>query len=183
MADILRSDLGNLGLWRLKVIVKSQLLSQDVETSLPDLVQDKPAKQHKFFVCPIRPWKLQKKKKKPFSALFPFPLILKLCSVGVLVRFSIAVKSFKIRGNGKSVGFPLLWRDTMTKTTLQRTTFNWGWLTGSEVQSLIIMSGSKASKPIPTVMHFLQQGNTYSNQATPPNSATSHEPKIFKPPQ
>jgi hypothetical protein len=26
----------------------------------------------------------------------------------------------------------------MTKTTLIRTTFNWGWLTGSEVQSIII---------------------------------------------
>jgi hypothetical protein len=26
----------------------------------------------------------------------------------------------------------------MTKATLIRTTFNWGWLTGSEVQSIII---------------------------------------------
>ena len=26
----------------------------------------------------------------------------------------------------------LLWRDTMTKTTLMRKIFNWGWLTGSE---------------------------------------------------
>jgi hypothetical protein len=26
----------------------------------------------------------------------------------------------------------------MTKTTLIKTTFNWGWLTGSEVQSIII---------------------------------------------
>jgi hypothetical protein len=26
----------------------------------------------------------------------------------------------------------------MTKATLLRTTFNWGWLTGSEVQSIII---------------------------------------------
>jgi hypothetical protein len=29
----------------------------------------------------------------------------------------------------------------MTKTTLIRTTFNWGWLTGSEVQSMIIKVG------------------------------------------
>jgi hypothetical protein len=29
----------------------------------------------------------------------------------------------------------------MTKATLIRT-FNWGWLTGSEVQSIIIMAGS-----------------------------------------
>ena len=30
----------------------------------------------------------------------------------------------------------------MTKATLTRTTINWGWLTGSEVQSLIIKVGS-----------------------------------------
>jgi hypothetical protein len=29
----------------------------------------------------------------------------------------------------------------MTKATLVRTTFNWGWLTGSEVQSNIIKAG------------------------------------------
>jgi hypothetical protein len=27
---------------------------------------------------------------------------------------------------------------TITKATLVKTTFNWGWLTGSEVQSIII---------------------------------------------
>jgi hypothetical protein len=32
----------------------------------------------------------------------------------------------------------LLRRDTMTKAILIRTTFNWGWLTGSEVQPIII---------------------------------------------
>jgi hypothetical protein len=30
----------------------------------------------------------------------------------------------------------------MTKATLIRTTFNWGWLTGSEVQSIIINVGT-----------------------------------------
>jgi hypothetical protein len=30
----------------------------------------------------------------------------------------------------------------MTKATLIRTTFNWGWLTGSEVQSIIIKDGT-----------------------------------------
>jgi hypothetical protein len=30
----------------------------------------------------------------------------------------------------------------MTKTTLIRITFNWGWLTGSEVQSIIIKVGA-----------------------------------------
>jgi len=30
----------------------------------------------------------------------------------------------------------------MTKTTLIRTTINWGWLTGSEVQSIIIKAGA-----------------------------------------
>jgi len=29
----------------------------------------------------------------------------------------------------------------MTKATLIRTTFNWGWLTGSEIQSIIIKVG------------------------------------------
>jgi hypothetical protein len=36
----------------------------------------------------------------------------------------------------------LLCTDTMTKTTLIRTTFNWGWLTGSVVQSIIIKVGA-----------------------------------------
>jgi len=30
----------------------------------------------------------------------------------------------------------------MTKATPIRTTFNWGWLTGSEVQSTIIKAGT-----------------------------------------
>jgi hypothetical protein len=30
----------------------------------------------------------------------------------------------------------------MTKATLERTTFNWGWLTGSEVQSIITKMGT-----------------------------------------
>jgi hypothetical protein len=30
----------------------------------------------------------------------------------------------------------------MTKATLTQTTFNWGWLTGSEVQSIIIQAGA-----------------------------------------
>jgi hypothetical protein len=33
--------------------------------------------------------------------------------------------------------------DTMTKTSLIRTTFNWGWLTGSEVQSIITKAGTR----------------------------------------
>jgi hypothetical protein len=31
----------------------------------------------------------------------------------------------------------------MTNATLIRTTFNWGWLTGSEVQSIIIKAGTQ----------------------------------------
>jgi hypothetical protein len=30
----------------------------------------------------------------------------------------------------------------MTEAALERTTFNWGWLTGSEVQSIIIKVGA-----------------------------------------
>jgi hypothetical protein len=88
----------------------------------------------------------------------------------------------------------------MTKTTLLRTTFNWGWIIGSEVQPIIIKaiawqcSGrhgvgraesstsyregkqerigllaarERVLKLMPTVTHFLQQGHTYSNKATP----------------
>ena len=40
-----------------------------------------------------------------------------------------------------------------------------------------------APKPTPTVIHFLQQDHTYSNKATPPNSATPHGLSIFKSPQ
>jgi hypothetical protein len=36
----------------------------------------------------------------------------------------------------------LLGTDTTTKATLIRTTFIWGWLTGSEVQSIIIKAGA-----------------------------------------
>jgi hypothetical protein len=39
----------------------------------------------------------------------------------------------------------LLWTDTLTKATLIRTTFNWGWLTVAEVQSIIITVGSMVS--------------------------------------
>ena len=35
----------------------------------------------------------------------------------------------------------LLWIDTMTKASLIKT-FNWGWLTGSKVQSTIIKEGA-----------------------------------------
>jgi hypothetical protein len=31
----------------------------------------------------------------------------------------------------------------MTKATLVRTTFNWGWLTGSEVHSIISKAGTQ----------------------------------------
>jgi hypothetical protein len=36
----------------------------------------------------------------------------------------------------------LMRTDTMTKATLIRTTFNWGWLTDSEVQSIVIKTGA-----------------------------------------
>jgi hypothetical protein len=36
----------------------------------------------------------------------------------------------------------LLCTETTTKSTLLRITFNWGWLTGSEVQSIIIKAGT-----------------------------------------
>jgi hypothetical protein len=77
----------------------------------------------------------------------------------------------------------------MTKATLIRTASNWDWLTGSEVQSIIINSGAwqhppgmvqemlrvlhlfqrqtedwlpgkRVLEPMPTVTHILQQGHT-----------------------
>ena len=39
--------------------------------------------------------------------------------------------SFKKRMWSVSVLVLLLWTDTMSKATLIKTTFNWGWLTGS----------------------------------------------------
>ena len=84
-------------------------------------------------------------------------------------------------------------------------TFNWGWLTGSEDQFIIIKVGAwqlpgrhgaggtessascfksrqektlfqtarkKASKPPPTVTHFLQQSHTFPNMATPTPTRT-----------
>jgi hypothetical protein len=81
----------------------------------------------------------------------------------------------------------------MTKATLRRTTFNWGWLTGSEVQSIIIKLGTwqhpgivqeklrvlhlhlqlltgfqearmRVVKPTPTVIHLLQQDHSHSTR-------------------
>jgi len=37
---------------------------------------------------------------------------------------------------------------------------------------------AQASKPTPTVTHFLHQGHTYSNKATPPTSTTPCVPSI-----
>jgi hypothetical protein len=78
----------------------------------------------------------------------------------------------------------------MIKTTFRKDKFIWGWLTGSEIHSIIIMAVSRqawhrriskfyilfqrqteedwhpqaairrVSKPTPTVTHFLQQGHT-----------------------
>jgi hypothetical protein len=35
-----------------------------------------------------------------------------------------------------------MWTDNTTKATLIRLIFNWGWLTGSEVQSIVIKVGA-----------------------------------------
>jgi hypothetical protein len=89
----------------------------------------------------------------------------------------------------------LLWTDTMTKASLVKTTFNWGWLTGSEVQSIIIKMGtwqhtgrhgaeteSSTSSSGVLLLTPRQLGweylspsplwHTHSNKATPLNSAT-----------
>jgi hypothetical protein len=57
------------------------------------------------------------------------------------IKMTDSQKNHKYGIVGVLVKVLLLCRDTMTKTTLIRTTFNWGWLTGSEVQSIIIKAG------------------------------------------
>ena len=54
------------------------------------------------------------------------------------------------------------------------------WSKSSQEEALFWLGTSKST---PTVTHFFQQGHTYSNKATPPNSAISHGSRIFKPPQ
>jgi hypothetical protein len=49
----------------------------------------------------------------------------------------------------------------MTKTTLIRTTFNWGWLTGSEVHSIIIMAGNMVLEEL-RVLHLAPNANKRS---------------------
>jgi hypothetical protein len=59
------------------------------------------------------------------------------------------------------------------------------WLqqvTNRRFSSILGRPEHRTSKPTPTVTPFLQQGHTHSNKATPPNSASSCGPSIFKPP-
>jgi hypothetical protein len=53
----------------------------------------------------------------------------------------------------------MLGTDTMTKATLIKATLNWGWLTGSEVQSIIIKVG--------TCQHPGRQGTGGAESSTP----------------
>ena len=85
----------------------------------------------------------------------------------------------------------LLWTYTITKATLIWTTFNLGWLTDSEVRSIIIKvgtwhhpgsHGARAESSTSSSEGFEQidfkearskampTWHTYSNKATPPNS-------------
>jgi hypothetical protein len=61
--------------------------------------------------------------------------------------------------------FSLLWTDTMTKATLKRTTFNQGWLTGSEIQSIIIMAGSMAAIQTDIVLQKELRAHLYPKKA------------------
>jgi hypothetical protein len=79
----------------------------------------------------------------------------------------------------------LLWTDTITKATLIRTTFNWGWLTvqrisplssrweHSSIQTGMVQASqgkqektdfhtarTRVLKPMPTVTHLFQKGHT-----------------------
>jgi hypothetical protein len=62
--------------------------------------------------------------------------------------FNVECIANKLRWTGSCPKVTVLVRvllqltDTMTKSTLIRTTFNWGWLIGLEVQSIIIKAGA-----------------------------------------
>jgi hypothetical protein len=94
----------------------------------------------------------------------------------------------------------LLWTDTMTKATPIRTIFNWGWLTGSEVQSIIIKAGvwqhagwaessTSSSEGCEQNTDFQAAGvkflspcpqwHTYFNKATPSSNATPWQTITF----
>jgi hypothetical protein len=53
----------------------------------------------------------------------------------------------------------------MTKAVFIRTTFNWDWLTGSEVQSIIIKAG--------TWQHLGRQGTEGAENSTSSSKAAS----------
>ena len=59
-----------------------------------------------------------------------------------------------------------LWTDTMTKARLIKTTLNWGWLTGSEVQSIIIKVG--------TWQHSGRHGTGVAESSTPSSKVCYH---------
>ena len=59
-----------------------------------------------------------------------------------------------------------LWTDTMTKATLIKTALNWGWLTGSEVQSIIIKVG--------TWQHSGRHGTGVAESSTPSSKVCYH---------
>jgi hypothetical protein len=46
-------------------------------------------------------------------------------------------------------------------------------------EDCVILVRLETSKPTSTVIHFLQQGHTNSNNATPPNSASPYGPSIY----
>jgi hypothetical protein len=59
----------------------------------------------------------------------------------------------------------------MTKATLIRTKFNWGWLTGSEIQSIIIMVGACQH---PGRHGAGRAGSSTSSSEGSPEQAVSH---------
>ena len=59
-----------------------------------------------------------------------------------------------------------LWTDSMTKASLIKTALNWGWLTGSEVQSIIIKVG--------TWQHSGRHGAGVADSSTPSSKVCYH---------
>ena len=92
------------------------------------------------------------------SNLTHYWLVLSLCSISTS-HPSLSFKSVLDR-------VLQLWTDTMTKARLIKTALNWGWLTGSEVQPIIIKVG--------TWQHPDRHGTGVAESSTPSSKVCYH---------
>jgi hypothetical protein len=60
----------------------------------------------------------------------------------VLIKLDFFLFKFSLLGISGALGFYGCEQTIVTKATLLRTSFNWGWLTGPEIQFIIIKAGA-----------------------------------------